>query len=54
MTHDFSHLRCRNARKYANLDEYAGYGMAMEGVEFVNGLECKIACSSYKVLSLFA
>ncbi|KAG8501559.1 hypothetical protein CXB51_003864 [Gossypium anomalum] len=38
-----------NKKKYANLDEFAAIGMAMEGVELVNGLENKIACNSYKI-----
>ena len=33
----------------ANHDEYSTIGIAMEDVKVVNGLECKMACSSSKV-----
>lgn len=39
----------RNIRKYANGDEFSTVCQAMEGVQVVNGLECKIACNSSKV-----
>ncbi|GKU97036.1 hypothetical protein SLEP1_g10217 [Rubroshorea leprosula] len=39
----------RNKNKYAGLDELSAFCTAMEGVELVNGLECKIACNSYKI-----
>ncbi|KAG4395714.1 hypothetical protein GLYMA_19G016300v4 [Glycine max] len=38
----------RNKRQYGNLDELSAICSAMEGVKVVNGLECKIACSSSK------
>lgn len=40
---------CRNKRKYACLNESSATCMAMEDVQLVNGLECRIACNSYKV-----
>ncbi|KAG6713221.1 hypothetical protein I3842_05G141700 [Carya illinoinensis] len=39
----------RNVCKYPNGDEYSTACQAMEGVQVVNGLECKIACNSSKV-----
>lgn len=39
----------RNKRKYARGDEFSVACQAMEGLQVVNGLECKIACSSSKV-----
>ncbi|XP_038715705.1 paired amphipathic helix protein Sin3-like 2 isoform X2 [Tripterygium wilfordii] len=39
----------RNIRKYVGFDEYSAMCMAMEGAKIFNGLECKIACSSYKI-----
>ncbi|KAF3528979.1 hypothetical protein DY000_02044095 [Brassica cretica] len=39
----------RNRRPYSGLDDLAALCKAMEGVEVVNGLECKMSCSSYKV-----
>ncbi|KAF5443219.1 hypothetical protein F2P56_035794 [Juglans regia] len=39
----------RNVHKYANGDEFSTACQAMEGVQVVNGLECKIACNSSKV-----
>ncbi|XP_031274590.1 LOW QUALITY PROTEIN: paired amphipathic helix protein Sin3-like 2 [Pistacia vera] len=39
----------RNKRKYASLDESSATCMAMEDVQLVNGLECRIACNSYKI-----
>ncbi|PSS30420.1 Paired amphipathic helix protein Sin3-like [Actinidia chinensis var. chinensis] len=39
----------RNKRKYADLDESSVTCKAMEGVCVVNGLECKMACSSSKI-----
>ncbi|GKU97035.1 hypothetical protein SLEP1_g10217 [Rubroshorea leprosula] len=42
-------LRRLNKNKYAGLDELSAFCTAMEGVELVNGLECKIACNSYKI-----
>ena len=38
----------RNKRRYAGNDEFSS--QAMEGLQIINGLECKIACSSSKVL----
>ncbi|KAH7532571.1 hypothetical protein FEM48_Zijuj04G0034500 [Ziziphus jujuba var. spinosa] len=43
----------RNKRRYACLDEFSAIAIAMEGVEVVNGLECKIACNSSKVCCFF-
>ncbi|XP_014501052.1 paired amphipathic helix protein Sin3-like 4 isoform X3 [Vigna radiata var. radiata] len=37
----------RNKRRYAGGDEFSS--QAMEGLQIINGLECKIACSSSKV-----
>ncbi|CAN6801239.1 unnamed protein product [Brassica oleracea var. botrytis] len=39
----------RNRRPYSGLDDLEALCKAMEGVEVVNGLECKMSCSSYKV-----
>lgn len=39
---------CRNKRKYMGGDEVSTC-QGMEGLQVVNGLECKIACSSSKV-----
>ncbi|ESQ49942.1 hypothetical protein EUTSA_v10019899mg [Eutrema salsugineum] len=39
----------RNLRPYTGLYDLAALCKAMEGVEAVNGLECKMSCSSYKV-----
>jgi len=39
----------RSKRKYADLDESSAICKAMEGVCVVNGLECKMACSSSKI-----
>ncbi|KAK4272056.1 hypothetical protein QN277_020656 [Acacia crassicarpa] len=39
----------RNKRIYRDLDELASMCLAMEGVKIINGLECKIACSSSKI-----
>ncbi|XP_044505763.1 paired amphipathic helix protein Sin3-like 2 isoform X2 [Mangifera indica] len=39
----------RNKRKYASLNESSATCMAMEDVQLVNGLECRIACNSYKI-----
>lgn len=39
----------RNKRKFARGDEFSVATESMEGVQIVNGLECKIACSSSKV-----
>ncbi|XP_010463539.1 PREDICTED: paired amphipathic helix protein Sin3-like 1 isoform X2 [Camelina sativa] len=39
----------RNLRPYTGLDDLAALCKAMEGVEVVNGLECKMSCSSYKI-----
>lgn len=41
---------CRNKRKYASSD-VSTTCQATEGLQVVNGLECKIACSSSKVAS---
>ncbi|XP_043726308.1 paired amphipathic helix protein Sin3-like 4 isoform X4 [Telopea speciosissima] len=39
----------RNKRKCACDDEFSGTCKSMDGVQIVNGLECKIACNSSKV-----
>ncbi|KAM1009524.1 hypothetical protein FF1_044945 [Malus domestica] len=39
----------RNKRKYAGQDESSSFCKAMDGVQLVNGLECKIACNSSKI-----
>ncbi|KAK9125519.1 hypothetical protein Scep_014365 [Stephania cephalantha] len=39
----------RNKHNYTCDDEYSATCKAMEGVEVLNGLECKIACNSSKV-----
>ncbi|KAK4598272.1 hypothetical protein RGQ29_015659 [Quercus rubra] len=39
----------RNIHKYANGDEFSTTCQAMEGLQVLNGLECKIACTSSKV-----
>ncbi|KAL0874369.1 hypothetical protein Bca101_024074 [Brassica carinata] len=39
----------RNMRGYSGLDDLAVACKAMEGVKVINGLECKMACSSYKI-----
>ncbi|KAL9246447.1 hypothetical protein vseg_019981 [Gypsophila vaccaria] len=39
----------RNKRKYASGDEISGVSEAMEGLQVINGLECKISCTSSKV-----
>ncbi|CAH8361113.1 unnamed protein product [Eruca vesicaria subsp. sativa] len=39
----------RNMRGYSGLDDLAIACKAMEGVEVINGLECKMSCSSYKI-----
>ncbi|KAG5400577.1 hypothetical protein IGI04_015184 [Brassica rapa subsp. trilocularis] len=36
---------------YSGLDDLAAAWKAMEGVEVINGLGCKMSCSSYKVNS---
>jgi len=41
---------CRNMRGYNGLDDLAVACKAMEGVQVINGLECKMSCSSYKVM----
>lgn len=43
---------CRNLRKFAYGDECSAICMAMEDIQVVNGLECKISCNSSKVLVL--
>jgi paired amphipathic helix protein Sin3a len=40
---------CRNMRGYNGLDDLAVACKAMEGVQVINGLECKMSCSSYKI-----
>ncbi|XP_074295941.1 paired amphipathic helix protein Sin3-like 4 isoform X3 [Silene latifolia] len=42
-------LRSRNKRKYGSGEEISGASEAMQGLQIVNGLECKIACTSSKV-----
>ncbi|XP_010683342.2 paired amphipathic helix protein Sin3-like 3 isoform X2 [Beta vulgaris subsp. vulgaris] len=42
-------LKSRNKRPYTSGDEISSASEAMEGVQVVNGLECKIACNSSKV-----
>ncbi|KAJ8465430.1 hypothetical protein OPV22_027982 [Ensete ventricosum] len=39
----------RNKRKYGGADEYSAACKAMNGFQVINGLECKISCSSSKV-----
>ncbi|XP_044489130.1 paired amphipathic helix protein Sin3-like 4 isoform X2 [Mangifera indica] len=39
----------RNKRKVAGDDEFSATCQAMEGLQIVNGLECKITCNSSKV-----
>ncbi|KAF5185154.1 Paired amphipathic helix protein sin3-like [Thalictrum thalictroides] len=39
----------RNKRKFTDGDEFSATCKSMEGVQIVNGLECKIACTSSKV-----
>ena len=39
---------CRNKRGYACSDEFSSE--VMEGLQIINGLECKIASNSSKVL----
>ncbi|XP_074569740.1 paired amphipathic helix protein Sin3-like 4 isoform X1 [Curcuma longa] len=39
----------RNKRKYGRADEYSTTCKAMKGIQVLNGLECKISCSSSKV-----
>ncbi|CAH2072717.1 unnamed protein product [Thlaspi arvense] len=39
----------RNMRGYSTLDDLAVACKAMESVEVINGLECKMSCSSYKI-----
>ncbi|KAJ0229578.1 Paired amphipathic helix protein Sin3-like 2 [Hirschfeldia incana] len=39
----------RNMRGYSGLDDLAIACKAMEGVKVINGLECKMSCSSYKI-----
>ncbi|XP_072965914.1 paired amphipathic helix protein Sin3-like 4 [Typha angustifolia] len=39
----------RNKRKYGSDDEYSATCKSMDGIQVVNGLECKISCSSSKV-----
>ncbi|XP_010453632.1 PREDICTED: paired amphipathic helix protein Sin3-like 2 [Camelina sativa] len=38
-----------NKRGYSGLDDLAVACKAMEGVQVINGLECKMSCSSYKI-----
>ncbi|XP_057542953.1 paired amphipathic helix protein Sin3-like 3 isoform X1 [Amaranthus tricolor] len=42
-------LKSRNKRQHTNGDEISSASEAMEGVQVVNGLECKVACNSSKV-----
>ncbi|XP_039121136.1 paired amphipathic helix protein Sin3-like 4 isoform X2 [Dioscorea cayenensis subsp. rotundata] len=39
----------RNKRKLGDSDDYSVYCKAMDGVQVVNGLECKMSCNSSKV-----
>lgn len=39
----------RNKRKFVRNDEFSATCRAMEGLQVVNGLECKITCNSSKV-----
>lgn len=41
---------CRNKRKYGNADDYSTTCKAIKGIQVLNGLECKVSCSSSKVL----
>lgn len=42
-------ILCRNKRKLGDSDDYSVYCKAMDGVQVVNGLECKMSCNSSKV-----
>ena len=42
----------RNKRKYSNNDEPSDSLKAMDGINVVNGLECKISCKTSKVCIL--
>ncbi|GAV75319.1 PAH domain-containing protein/Sin3_corepress domain-containing protein [Cephalotus follicularis] len=39
----------RNKHKHAGSDRLSATSQAMEGLQVVNGLECKISCNSFKV-----
>ncbi|KAJ9540584.1 hypothetical protein OSB04_027090 [Centaurea solstitialis] len=39
----------RNKRQFSDMDESSAIAVAMEGVHVVNGLECKMSCSSSKL-----
>ncbi|XP_008787938.2 paired amphipathic helix protein Sin3-like 4 isoform X1 [Phoenix dactylifera] len=43
----------RNKRKFGSDDEYPTTCKVMDGIQVVNGLECKISCNSSKVFSLY-
>lgn len=51
MNANFFLFFCRNNCKYGFGDELSASCQAMEGLQVVNGLECKIACNSSKVCS---
>lgn len=42
-------LMRRNKRKYAETDECSAACMAMEDVDVINGLECKMSCNTSKI-----
>ena len=44
---------CRNKRQFGALDELSAISTAMEDVQVINGLECKVACNSSKVCCIF-
>ncbi|KAF9604331.1 hypothetical protein IFM89_005912 [Coptis chinensis] len=44
----------RNRRKFARGDEFSDTCKSMEGVQIVNGLECKISCTSSKWIPVLA
>lgn len=43
---------CRNKEKFTGLDESSGRPVAMEGLNIINEIECKMACSNSKVQHL--
>lgn len=45
----FNQTLYRNKEKFAGLDETSGMPVAMEGLNVINEMECKMTCSSSKV-----
>nr|CAD1838271.1 unnamed protein product [Ananas comosus var. bracteatus] len=39
----------RNKRRYGSINDYSTTFKAMDGIQIINGLECKISCNSSKV-----